>query len=134
MRRIAKLGLLVVIVAVIAYFGWGKLEEILVSRVITKKLAEAGMTPEVLKKLDETGFQADPQVLAKIATGGQPMGRWKEGLMFDGIEPMPWLEERGELVSRNRRGSAARDSRYVHGKLSFAEAGTDGYFHLRRTW
>ena len=49
MRRIAKLGLLVAIVAIIAYFGWGKLEEILVSRVITKKLAEAGMTPEVLK-------------------------------------------------------------------------------------
>ena len=91
-KKITKFGLLAVIVAVIAYFGWDKLEEILVGRAITKKLAEAGMTPEVLKKLGEKGFQADPQVLAKIATGGQPMGRWKEGLMFDGIEPMPWLK------------------------------------------
>ena len=76
MTRTTKLGLLAVIVVVIAYFGWGKLEEILVSRAITKKLAEAGMSPEVLKKLGEKGFQADPQVLARIATGGLPMGRW----------------------------------------------------------
>jgi ribonuclease BN (tRNA processing enzyme) len=25
-------------------------------------------------------------------TGGVPMGRWKEGLMFEGVEPMPWLK------------------------------------------
>lgn len=24
--------------------------------------------------------------------GGVPMGRWKEGLMFEGVEPMPWLK------------------------------------------
>jgi ribonuclease BN (tRNA processing enzyme) len=24
--------------------------------------------------------------------GGVPMGRWKEGLLFDGIEPQPWLK------------------------------------------
>ena len=33
MKRTTKLGL---VVAVIAYFGWGKLEEVLVSRAITK--------------------------------------------------------------------------------------------------
>ena len=41
--------------------------------------------PETLKKLAEAGFLADPQALGKIATAGQPLGRWKEGLMFDGI-------------------------------------------------
>ena len=25
-------------------------------------------------------------------SGGVPMGRWKEGLMFEGIEPQPWLK------------------------------------------
>ncbi len=24
-------------------------------------------------------------------TGGVPMGRWKEGLLFEGVRPMPWL-------------------------------------------
>ncbi|MCK5662874.1 MAG: hypothetical protein KAI17_05275, partial [Thiotrichaceae bacterium] len=25
-------------------------------------------------------------------TGGVPMGRWKEGLLFEGVSPMPWLK------------------------------------------
>ncbi len=25
-------------------------------------------------------------------SGGVPMGRWKEGLLFEGIKPMPWLK------------------------------------------
>jgi ribonuclease Z len=48
--------------------------------------------PEVLAKLRASGFETDPEVFKKIATSGLPMGRWKEGLMFDGIEPMPWLK------------------------------------------
>lgn len=48
--------------------------------------------PEVLKKLEAAGYEADPAVFKKVATSGVPMGRWKEGLMFDGIEPMPWLK------------------------------------------
>ena len=24
-------------------------------------------------------------------TGGVPMGRWKEGLLFEGIRPSPWM-------------------------------------------
>lgn len=48
--------------------------------------------PEVLKKLEAAGYETDPTVFKEIATAGVPMGRWKEGLMFDGIEPMPWLK------------------------------------------
>ena len=80
MKKIMMLGLLAVIVAVVAYVGWGKVKEVLVSRAVMAKLAEAGMTPEALKKLGEAGYQADPQILARIATGGQPLGRWKESL------------------------------------------------------
>ncbi len=47
--------------------------------------------PEVLKQLEASGYETDPEVFKAIATGGKPLGRWKEGLLFDGIEPMPWL-------------------------------------------
>src|SRR5262245_37745108 len=49
-------------------------------------------TAEQLQELEKKGFQSDPKVLQNIAKGGQPLGRWKEGLMFDGIAPMPWLK------------------------------------------
>ena len=38
------------------------------------------------------GFQSEDVVRDVIATGGVPMGRWKEGLLFEGIEPQPWLK------------------------------------------
>ncbi len=50
------------------------------------------LDPEVLAKLEASGFETDPEVFKKIATSGLPMGRWKEGLMFNGIEPVPWLK------------------------------------------
>ncbi|MFI4933575.1 MAG: guanitoxin biosynthesis MBL fold metallo-hydrolase GntH [Caulobacterales bacterium] len=38
-------------------------------------------------------FETDPAVLAQLATGGQPLTRWREGLTMDGLEPMPWLKD-----------------------------------------
>ena len=35
-------------------------------------------------------FAAD-ETMKEVATGGVPMGRWKEGLLFEGIAPQPWL-------------------------------------------
>lgn len=32
-----------------------------------------------------------PEAIQKALSGGVPAGRWKEGLLFEGIEPMPWL-------------------------------------------
>lgn len=49
-------------------------------------------TAEQLKKLAEQGYESDPKVLKEVGTGGTPMGRWKEGLTFDGVAPMPWLK------------------------------------------
>jgi hypothetical protein len=92
MKKILALGVVAVILVVIAYVAWGKVQEALLARAVMHKLTEAGLTPEALKKLGEAGYQADPQILARIATGGQPLGRWKEGLMFEGIAPMPWLK------------------------------------------
>lgn len=46
---------------------------------------------DVLRQLEAKGFEANPEVFKDIATGGQPLGRWKEGLTFEGVEPMEWL-------------------------------------------
>ena len=35
---------------------------------------------------------SDQEAIKKALTGGVPMGRWKEGLLFEGIRPMPWLK------------------------------------------
>ena len=35
---------------------------------------------------------SDPAAIQKALTGGVPGGRWKEGLLFEGIEPQPWLK------------------------------------------
>jgi hypothetical protein len=68
---------------------------ILMGSFLTPEVAVAQQSPEIdqetLKKLEAGGFETDPKVFKDIATGGQPKGRWKEGLTFDGIEPMPWL-------------------------------------------
>jgi ribonuclease Z len=37
-------------------------------------------------------FETDPKILAQVMTAGQPLGRWKDGLTFKGVEPMPWLK------------------------------------------
>jgi ribonuclease BN (tRNA processing enzyme) len=53
---------------------------------------KTGMSPITLFQIKQAGFQMDPKVLQLMATAGQPMDRWKEGLMFDGVAPMPWLK------------------------------------------
>ena len=50
------------------------------------------LSEEQKAKLEAAGFETNPEVLEQLATGGQPLGRWKEGLTFEGIEPMPWLK------------------------------------------
>ena len=42
-------------------------------------------------RYQEADFETDPNVYQAVVAGGVPNGRWKEGLMFEGIEPMPWL-------------------------------------------
>ena len=59
---------------------------------LEKRIADVSSNIELLKQLKDQGYEANPFVLKKLATGGQPLGRWKEGLTFDGVEPMPWLK------------------------------------------
>ena len=50
------------------------------------------MSPEQKAKLEAAGYETNPKVVEQLSTGSKPMGRWTEGLTFDGIEPMPWLK------------------------------------------
>jgi len=52
-----------------------------------------GVVPTVapVQESQETEYETDPEVIESVMTGGVPMGRWKEGLMFEGISPQPWL-------------------------------------------
>ena len=58
----------------------------------TGVVAQSAPEADQLKKLAAAGYESDPAILKAIATGGTPMGRWKEGLTFDGVAPMPWLK------------------------------------------
>lgn len=37
-------------------------------------------------------YENNPENIESVIKGGRPLGRWKEGLIFEGIEPMPWLK------------------------------------------
>jgi ribonuclease BN (tRNA processing enzyme) len=39
----------------------------------------------------EAEYETDPEIIQSVLSGGVPMGRWNEGLMFEGISPQPWL-------------------------------------------
>ncbi len=39
----------------------------------------------------EGEYENDPENIRKVMEGGRALGRYQEGLMFEGIEPMPWL-------------------------------------------
>ena len=96
MKKIMMLGLLAVIVAVVAYIGWGKVKEVLVSRAVMQKLAEAGMTREALKKLGEAGYQH----VAVLAVGQADLPPGEHGARADEEEG----EECGEVRDRDCRG------------------------------
>jgi ribonuclease Z len=48
--------------------------------------------------LQEASSEAD---IKAALTGGVPMGRWKEGLMFEGISPQPWLKSAANWFPRS---------------------------------
>jgi ribonuclease Z len=59
------------------------------------------MDPQEKAKLEAAGFETNPQVFQQLMTGGRPLGRWKEGLTFEGIEPMPWLKSAANWTPRS---------------------------------
>lgn len=43
-------------------------------------------------RYQQSDFESDPAVIQQLVNGGVPGDRWKEGLLFDGIAPQPWLK------------------------------------------
>ena len=58
----------------------------------TGALAQGGPHCRAAEETCGGGLRIGPEILKAVATGGSPMGRWKEGLTFDGVAPMPWLK------------------------------------------
>jgi ribonuclease Z len=48
--------------------------------------------------VQEVSSEAD---IKNALSGGVPMGRWKEGLMFEGISPQPWLKSAANWFPRS---------------------------------
>jgi ribonuclease BN (tRNA processing enzyme) len=52
---------------------------------------EQAQAAEMLKQIPDQ-YEKNPQNLKGVVDGGVPKGRWKEGLLFEGISPQPWLQ------------------------------------------
>ncbi len=47
--------------------------------------------------------QSSLEDIQNALTGGVPMGRWKEGLLFKGINPTPGLKPAANWFSRSEK-------------------------------
>jgi hypothetical protein len=74
---------------------------------------------------------ASEEIMKEVASGGVPLGRWKEGLLFEGISPQPWLTSAANWFPGHRGGSASRDEDHLHGDSADATPRPDEYVHLR---
>ena len=91
-------------------------------------------------------YETNPETLRAIATGGSPMGRWKEGLTFDGVAPMPWLKSAANWFPKTEdvqpdeirvtfMGSSPMPRPGQHGHLGLRRAREREQLHLRHgTW
>ena len=78
MSIVAILGIGLVVGAVVTFvLVHGRLPQRgEVRQQIQEKVAEVASSVEMLKKLHDEGYEANPLTLRKLQNGGQPMGRW----------------------------------------------------------
>ena len=50
------------------------------------------MVPAFAEDAPPVGKPSSEEDVKAALFGGVPGGRWKEGLLFDGISPQPWLK------------------------------------------
>jgi hypothetical protein len=60
-------------------------------------VAFAGLTIASTQEKQKPSSEAD---IRAALFGGVPMGRWKEGLLFEGIKPQPWLKSAANWLPR----------------------------------
>ena len=56
---------------------------------ITMTAAVVALATQVFAAPPPVQEPSSPEAIKKALTGGVPMGRWKEGLLFEGISPQP---------------------------------------------
>ena len=61
-----------------------RLRTVLTSLLLTASVTSFATPPP-------TQEPSSPEDIKAALSGGVPMGRWKEGLLFEGISPQPWL-------------------------------------------
>ena len=100
---LAIFGGVLVSLLLLGYLSWRSVLNLIVQhrggQLASQVIAEATRQ----NPLDPTLFETDPAVLGRIATGGRPLGRWTEGVNFEGMEPMPWLKSALNWVPRTEQ-------------------------------
>jgi ribonuclease Z len=66
-----------------------KNQKVTVASYILLYFCFAGGALAQMPDVQEPSSEAD---IREVLTGGVPMERWKEGLLFEGVRPMPWLK------------------------------------------
>jgi len=61
-------------------------------RFIVILLALFGLQPVSFAQVPPVQEPSSPEDVQAALSGGVPMGRWNEGLLFEGISPQPWLK------------------------------------------
>jgi ribonuclease Z len=69
-----------------------KLGKIFVVGIALSSMTLFMLTVQAQWAVPEVQETSSAEDIKNALTGGVPGGRWKEGLMFEGIEPMPWLK------------------------------------------
>jgi ribonuclease Z len=66
-----------------------KYQKLLVTSILSASVFMAGSIFAEPVPVQDPSSEADVKA---ALSGGVPMGRWKEGLLFEGVRPMPWLK------------------------------------------
>ena len=74
--------------------------------------------------------ESDPEVIQKALTGGVPMGRWKEGLLFEGISPHPWLKSAANWFPNTEEVQPNEMRIHFMGTAPMIRPGPDEHIHL----
>jgi hypothetical protein len=75
--------------------------------------------------------QSSPEDVESALYGGIPMGRWKEGLLFDGIAPTPGLKSAANWFPRTEK-LGPDECRWLFDESGEAKAWDDDAYGVRR--
>ncbi len=78
--------------ALYLYFNEGKVHMKIITLLSSSLLASLLLVGVVTAEPIPVQTPSSKEDIQAALSGGVPMGRWKEGLLFEGVKPMPWLK------------------------------------------